>query len=172
MWGSTLLGRVAPLKTWRIDGAQTGDAILVTGELGGSILGKHLDFKPRTRWVQTVAESFEIHAATDISDSLSIDLDYLARQSQQGAEIFADQIPISSDAHLLSQQSGRSPLEHALTDGEDFELLLCVSDSTASDLIQQFGDVLTRIGTVINQPGLMLVDGETRNVLQPEGYVH
>lgn len=170
--GSTVLGQVVPEKTWRVDNAQTGDSILVTGTLGGSILGKHLDFEPRTQWVQTVAANFEIHAATDVTDSLSLDLDYLTRKGQKGAEIYADQIPVAEDATKLSKESGRSPLDHALTDGEDFELLLCVSDSTATQLEKQFGDIVTQIGKIVSEPGLTLVDKDTRSVLEPRGYVH
>lgn len=170
--GSTLLGRVEPSKAWRIDGAQSDDAILVTGKLGGSILGKHLDFEPRSKWVQEVAAEHEIHAATDITDSLSLDLDYLLQKSNKGAEIHADQIPIAEDAITLSSQSGKSALEHALTDGEDFELVLCVSESIADELRCKFGDVVTRIGTVVSQSGLTLIDGDSRRTLQPKGYVH
>ena len=170
--GSTVLGHVTPSKCWRIDGAKTGDVILVTGDFGGSILGKHLDFAPRTTWVQIVAQDYSVHAATDITDSLSLDLDYLLRQSQRGAEIYAEKIPISSAAQTLSKQTSKSPLEHALTDGEDFELSLCVSNETANQLVEKFSEVVTPIGVVTQSMGMVLFDGEDKTVLKPDGFVH
>lgn len=170
--GSTLFGKVSKSRCWRIDGAQIGDSILVTGELGGSIQGKHLDFVPRTDWVQDVSKNFSIHAATDISDSLSLDLDYLLKQSQKGGEIIADRIPVSAAAHRLSKQTSKSPLEHALGDGEDFELLFCVSKETAEAITHTYPNELTEIGYVTDQPGLVLVDGTQRRALKPSGYIH
>jgi len=77
MVGVAISGSVDTGKAWRLDGAQKGDAILVTGKLGGSILGRHLDFLPRVELAQHIASNFIVHAATDISDSLAVDLGHL-----------------------------------------------------------------------------------------------
>src|SRR6266850_1322292 len=117
-------GGIAPITR---AGAKATDGIYVTGALGGSILGRHITFTPRIREARTLAESVAISAMIDISDGLSIDLARLCQQSNVGATIDAAAIPIHQDAVALSKQSGRSPLEHALHDGEDHELLFTCS---------------------------------------------
>ena len=111
-----------------------GGQLLQVG-IRGSLLGKHLDFTPRCRLAAQLASRFAIHAATDISDSLAIDLNEIALQSKLGVTLYADRIPIAEAAKRLSATSGRAPLEHALYDGEDFELLLSVSPETAAEIL-------------------------------------
>ena len=69
-----LLGTVAKDKCLLRSGAGAGDAILVTGELGGSLAGRHLDFEPRLAEARWLAEHFSIHAMIDLSDGLAGDL--------------------------------------------------------------------------------------------------
>ena len=170
--GSTVLGRVAPDQVWGISSAKVGDMLLVTGDFGGSILGKHMDFEPRTAWIQEVAHEFRINAATDVSDSLSLDLAYMMTQSKLGAELNAEAIPIAKAAKELALQSGRRPLDHALTDGEDFELLLSMDPTNAADLLKQYPEMVTAIGQVVSTPGLTLISGKQRTPLKPSGYIH
>jgi thiamine-monophosphate kinase len=73
---------------------------------------------------------------------------------------------------------GRSPLEHALGDGEDFELVLAMPPGAARALVQAAAHPplelpVTIIGEVTAQPGLLAEDdaGE-RRPLEPRGYVH
>lgn len=158
---------------WRMNGAKPGDAILVTGELGGSILSKHLDFTPRleiARWLQS---RIPIHSATDITDSLTIDLGHVIGQSRVGAALDCDAIPISQDAITLSQRSGKPPLQHALHDGEDFELLLTLDPSVAAELIanQESETKLTLIGTITASNAGTIVDGSGALISQA-GYEH
>jgi thiamine-monophosphate kinase len=170
--GSTVLGQVRPERAWKIGSAQANDTILVTGEFGGSILGKHLDFVPRTDWVQIISKEFDIHSATDVTDSLSLDLGYLLEQSQLGAELVSESIPIAEAAHQRAAETGGCPLDHALTDGEDFELILCVSQQTATQMLQKHAGELTEIGRVVDQPGLILVTDGQKKRYEPGGYVH
>jgi len=111
---------------WRMDNAQPGDLLVVTGPLGGSIAGKHLEFEPTLNIAKAIQMKAKVNAATDISDSLSIDLSHVLRKSNVGAELEFGSVPISDAARELSETSGKSPLEHALYDGEDFELLLSI----------------------------------------------
>ena len=99
---------------------QPGDALFVTGELGGSILGKHLDFVPRVKEAQWLAEHFDIHAMIDLSDGLSGDLRRLIEASGIGVHLLKESIPVSKEAKLLAKERGTHPLNHALNDGEDF----------------------------------------------------
>ncbi|MDI6775212.1 MAG: thiamine-phosphate kinase [Verrucomicrobiota bacterium] len=103
-------------------GARPGNALFVTGRLGGSIRGKHLTFEPRVsegQWLRDWAT-----AMIDLSDGLATDLRRLVAQSRVGARLRAARIPIAPAARRL--RDGRSPLHHALTDGEDFELLFAI----------------------------------------------
>lgn len=170
--GATVIGEVEPRRAWRIDQAQVGDAILVTGEFGGSILGKHFEFEPRTDWVQEVAGKFSIRCGTDVTDSLSLDLDYLLSQSGVGARLERLSIPISAAAFDVATESGRSPFDHAMTDGEDFELLMTTSVVEADKLIASYPNVVTKIGEVVEEPGIAIVDGESSVSFQPSGYIH
>ncbi len=115
-----------PLSVWKMSSAQAGDEIVVSGEFGGSLLGHHFDFLPEIRLAEYLVKNYQVHAATDISDSLTLDLAAVATQSGLGVELRVDQIPIAAAAYELADRDGKSALAHALTDGEDFGLLLAV----------------------------------------------
>ncbi|MFN0017892.1 MAG: thiamine-phosphate kinase [Pirellulaceae bacterium] len=173
----TAIGEVIPGKEWRRSGARPGDEILVTGSFGGSILGKHFDFTPRVREALLLAERYEIHAAMDVSDGLSLDLSRMCEASGCGALLDLKQVPIAPAAIELAQQKqdGITPLDHALADGEDFELILAVAPENATKLLaaQPLGVPLTRIGCFVKAPGLWQETTEgTRQPLVPRGYEH
>lgn len=158
-----------------------GDAILVTGDFGGSILGKHLDFTPRVREALRLHERYELHAAMDVSDGLSLDLSRLAEASRCGAELFLERIPIAAAAAALAiSRRAALPqdaaLDHALSDGEDFELILTTTAAEAEKLLrdQPLGAVrLTEIGRLVPDRGLFAVDAQGRRTpLTPQGYEH
>jgi thiamine-monophosphate kinase len=118
-----LLGETRDLKPVRRSGAKVGDAIAVTGALGGSILGKHLRFTPRVREGIELNRRFELHSMIDVSDGLSTDLGHLCDESRAGAVLYEERLPISPDARRLARRDRRTPLDHAMSDGEDYELL-------------------------------------------------
>ena len=175
----TVVGCTTERGVFRRSGGQAGDRILVTGKLGGSILRHQFCFEPRIDEALYLNEHYEIHAAMDISDGLTLDLHRLATESRLGATLFESAIPIAEDAVTLSQQSGRSPLEHALSDGEDFELLLAVAPQEAETLLSEqpfrstSGVILYDIGELTAEPGLRMktATGIT-NPLVPRGFEH
>lgn len=157
-------------------GARTGDAIYVTGSLGGSLEGKHLTFEPRLQEGLWLRESRWANAMIDISDGLATDLGHILEMSNAGAEISADAVPLSDAARAMKDK--RTPLEHALFDGEDFELLFTVSSEKQQMFESSWKDVFelpcTAIGRITDQPGgIMLVDasGKTKS-LRDAGYEH
>jgi len=163
-------------KPFLRSGAKPGEAVFVTGELGGSRGGKHLNFVPRLAESRLARKLGAVGAMIDLSDGLSSDLNHICRESGVGAEIEADKIPISEDAASSAEQDGRSALEHALDDGEDFELLFTVPAEAAERLESAWalGTRLTRIGrTTGKNEGvqLKLADGSTRP-LEAGGYEH
>jgi len=173
----TALGQVTAAGPLRRGGARPGDRIVVTGRFGGSILGRHFDFQPRVDEALLLAERYELHAGIDVSDGLSVDLNHVIEESGCGAIVETAHLPIAEDAHRLADQlaDGSTPLEHALGDGEDFELILAVPPDKARQMLaEQPLDVpLTEIGRFIKEPGLWqdAPDG-TRRELAPHGWQH
>ena len=129
----------------RRGGGRVGDAVLVTGKLGGSIEGKHLNFTPRLDKAKWLTEHFSLHAMMDISDGLASDLPRLAKVSACDYHLEYDQIPCSPGCSV----------DQALSDGEDYELLFTLGKSDIDDLLsaweKQFPDLpLTVIGELIS----------------------
>ena len=167
----TLLGEATPRGAVRRKGARAGDWLLVTGPLGGSLLGKHLDFTPRVREALALHAAVALHAMIDISDGLAADVAHLCAESGCGAVLHADAIPLADAAHAMTD--GRSPLEHALGDGEDFELVFTVSPADAEALLRAPPiPGLSVIGECVAEPGLWLEENGRRRPLPPMGYVH
>ena len=175
----SLLGDVASDKCIRRSGAKDGDALFVTGDLGGSIAEKHLHFHPRIREAHWLAEHFDIHSMIDLSDGLAGDLRHILNASNVGAEIRAGSIPISRAAKLQAKtkSNGKTPLIAALSDGEDFELLFTSPSKNAVALLDgwknHFSDTkLTCIGKITATPGLKIRDQHGVRELNIHGYAH
>jgi thiamine-monophosphate kinase len=169
----TAIGEVTDKGAWLRSGARSGDAIVVSGMLGGSLLGRHLKVEPRIALAQELVNRFEIHAATDISDGLGIDLLSIFSASGCGAELLMEKIPISADAIQMSERSGKAAIDHALGDGEDFELLLAMPPAEAKRLPSQIDGVpLTIIGQFTSRTGLWGREGSRVRQIAPKGYTH
>jgi thiamine-monophosphate kinase len=174
-----LLGLVARDKCIHRAGSRAGDAIFVTGELGGSRAGRHLEFEPRLAEARWLAEHFDIHAMIDISDGLAGDLRHVLEAGKVGAELLKSAIPISRAARALARAESpiRPPLLAALTDGEDFELLFTVAARDAVALADAWrkafpGVKLSCIGKITPESGLRLRDKEGILPFTGHGYVH
>ncbi|MCR4416095.1 MAG: thiamine-phosphate kinase [Thermoguttaceae bacterium] len=172
----TLFGAVTSRGPLTRRGARPGDRIVVTGAFGGSILGRHFDFEPRVDEALILAERYTLHAGIDVSDGLSIDLGRLCQESSCGAEVEVQRIPIHDDAHRLAERlaDGSTPLDHALADGEDFELVLAVPPDEADRMLaeQPLAVPLTVIGRFVDRPGLWRVEGGIAVPLAARGYEH
>jgi thiamine-monophosphate kinase len=99
-------------------GASVGDLLCVTGVLGGSIAGHHLDFSPRVAEGQWLAKSTWVSAMMDVSDGLAKDLPRLCKQSGIAVEVEMSALPCRSGCSA----------EAAMSDGEDYELLFTVAE--------------------------------------------
>ena len=111
------------------NGAVPGDAVCVTGALGGSLSGRHLRPQDRIRHALELAGTHDIHAMIDISDGLATDLLHVAEESGVGVVLNAGAIPVHGEARALARREGESnkgAIKHALEDGEDYELLFCL----------------------------------------------
>ncbi len=168
----TLVGAATVRGPVKRSGAAPGDWLFVTGPLGGSILGHHHDFTPRVRESLALHAAVSLRAMLDISDGLAADLNHICEESKCGAVLHANAIPISDAARELARTSGKLPLEHALGDGEDFELLFAVSPLDGAKLLREPPvPGLTKIGECV-ESGLWLEDGGVRTPLAPMGWVH
>ncbi len=189
-----LLGVVPRGQQVMRSGAKAGDAIFVTGELGGSLAGKHLDFEPRIVEARWLAGHFHIHAMLDLSDGLAGDLRHIVNAGKVGAEILKPALPISRAAKLRArgrahelpadfslpgspEPSHKPAALAALTDGEDFELLFTIASKDAVKLLdawkKKFPQLkLSCIGKIIAGEGVLLRDRTGIQQLHAHGYEH
>lgn len=173
----TAIGETTPRGPLLRSGARPGDAILVTGRLGGSRLGRQFDFTPRVREALALHERYALHAGIDVSDGLELDLFRLARESGCGAVIDLAAVPVAPDAAAWAARlaDGSTALDHALADGEDFELILAAPAAEAARIVaeQPVGVPLTAIGRCVPERGLwhQRPSGEVVPVA-PRGWQH
>lgn len=116
-------------------GGRPADILLVTGRLGGSRAGKHLDFTPRLAEARWLVENFRPHAMMDLSDGLASDLPRLARASGCGFMLEEEKIPRTPGCTLAQ----------ALGDGEDFELLFAMAPRQVPSLLAAWKKAFPRL---------------------------
>ncbi|MEI9863785.1 MAG: AIR synthase-related protein [Limisphaerales bacterium] len=151
----------------------------MTGELGGSLAEKHLDFEPRLAEARWLAENFSIHAMMDLSDGLAGDLRHILNASGKCAELLKTAVPISSAAKARAKNSStaKPAFAAALTDGEDFELLFTIASKDAVKLLDSWKKKfpklkLSCIGKIVTGDGILIRDKGGSHKLNAHGYVH
>lgn len=151
--------------------AKVDDVLYTTGRLGGSILGKHMHFRPRIAEARAIATRLgrDLHAMMDISDGLSLDLWRMCSASGMGALLDETMIrnAVSDDARTCSHRDGIPAIQHALMDGEDYELLIAVSPSVNVD-----GLGLLPLGQIVTSGLAIRRQDGRQEPLEPRGYVH
>lgn len=178
--GVTALGTSSDRGPLVRSGGRVGDWLLVTGQLGGSILGHMLDFTPRVHEALALHERYELHAGIDISDGLALDASRLASSSGCGALLHTDRVPVSPDAVRLAKHEkaadvAATALLHALSDGQDFELLIAVAPDVGQNILndRSSGCRISHVGELVAEPGLWQVGkNETRIPLEATGWRH
>jgi thiamine-monophosphate kinase len=141
-------------------GGKANDDLFVTGELGGSIRGRHLRFVARIDEARWLTENFKVHALMDLSDGLGTDLPRLTRASKLGFSIDQCALPLSRGCSI----------QQAISDGEDYELLFAISPRERKDLQTRWQKKfpklpLTRIGRLNRK-------SKIENQKLKSGYVH
>ncbi|MBU4252032.1 MAG: thiamine-phosphate kinase [Candidatus Omnitrophica bacterium] len=161
----SMLGVVQKNKLCLRQGARAGDLIMVTGDFGGAIKGKHLKFTPRLKEAQFLVNNFKINAMIDVSDGLVADLGHILKQSSVGAVLYASLIPLSKQAQGI---------EEALCSGEEFELLFTASRDQADKIIQSAKYHFKVIGEILPEAfGLRLINSKNEySKLKFQGYRH
>ncbi len=175
----TVLGEVEEAHVLRRHGAQPGDVLLVTGDLGRSAVG--LQFlrrgtshplvaaystpTPRVREGQALARTRRVHAAMDLSDGLGSDVYRLCEESDVGARIDASALPISPEVQAAAAVLGTDPLWFALYGGEDFELLV----AAPANAVESLAAAVRAVGTGLTVIGEVRAKGEGVTLRLPDG---
>ena len=178
-----ILGTVRPAHLVLRSGARVGDAVFVTGRLGGSLsCGRHATFLPRLAQAQWLVQHLAVHAMMDLSDGLASDLWQMSRASRVTFRIREAEIPVSRAGRICLRRNcscrawrGRQATWHALMDGEDFELLFVVPSRAAHRVPRMIGRVpVTKIGMVTKRGAGVLLSREDGRMtpLIPEGFRH
>jgi thiamine-monophosphate kinase len=183
-----LVGSAPTGRALRRSGARAGDALYVTGRLGGSAAElaameqrqarprtpanhapqhPHLFPQPRIDVGLALLRRSLATAAIDLSDGLSTDLAHLCRESGVGAEVLQAALPI----HPIAHKSDRA-LDLALNGGEDYELLFA-APPTVRVPRSLAGVPIARIGRLVAGTGVTLIDASgARRRLEPAGWEH
>jgi len=148
----TSFGRVHEQGITARSGAVQDDCVYVTGSLGES---QHLECVPRIREALRLREICTINSMIDISDGLLSELNHISRESGVGIQIDTSAVPLSPLVMKKYPDSLKDQVSHALSDGEDFELLFTLSPESTEKLEHSWDmDVpVTRIGLCAGPPG-------------------
>lgn len=181
----TALGWVPQGAALRRDGARPGDLVCVTGTLGDAALAlrrlgepdlptalrQRLD-RPQPRLAAGLALRGLASAAIDLSDGLAGDLGHILAASGVGAELAADDLPVSP-AFAAAQLPVRERLALQLQGGDDYELCFCLPEGQLAAARAALPLPFTVIGRIGSAPGLWLRGAQgARESVAPEGYRH
>lgn len=160
MFSITMIGEVPTGTALRRSGAQAGDDLWVSG-----IIGEASDFtsqrylRPEPRVELGLKLRGLASAAVDISDGLVADVGHIAAASGVKIIVQADAIPIAKN----------TPLERAITAGDDYELAFTASPDKAAAIEK----LATRIGKVESGKGVIVLDAKGNPItLAKKGYTH
>lgn len=186
---SIVAGEVKKNKAILRSTAQVGDLIYLTGEIGGAsvglnllengenyevsqhinLLGRQLAPNPQTEIGVILGAGNLASAMIDVSDGISSDLAHLCRESQVGAQIFDDKIPVDKNI-----PKGFGDFSKIFSGGEDFELLFTVSPKKISQLENALESYqISQIG-IITEPAekIRLIGTGSSSILMPKGFRH
>lgn len=189
---SIVAGETRKGKAVLRSGAKPDDLIFVTGNLGGAAAGlklletgenyetsKHkklilrqLKPDPQTEIGRILGEKNLATSMIDLSDGLSSDLSHICRESNVGAQIYADKIPVEPQISNLKFQIDK--LNFALNGGEDFELLFTVHPKKIFELENELKNHrISHIGNVTASKEIIeFIENEKSRILQPQGFHH
>ena len=201
----TLLGEVRPKNIITRQGARPGDCILLTGQVGDSAAGLDLlryrknlpvdeypeDFTAHQQAVnrhlvpivrlaesQIISQNHLATAMIDVSDGVAGDLRHICYQSNVGATLWCEQIPVSKASQDIARLFRKSHLSYGLAGGEDYELLFTCSPDRVDEakrLIKRgTGTSVSIIGKItLKEEGVRFIDSRGQDVAVPAtGFDH
>ena len=198
----TALGEVTPNKFVTRSGAQVNDLLCVTGFLGGAFLGLTLmerekkiylenpqiqpdlegqDYivgrllKPEARKdIIDFLEKNDIQPTSmmDISDGLSSEILHICKQSNCGAIVYEDKLPVHDDARQYAYKLELDPTMCALNGGEDYELLFTMKQEDYDKItLNEQISVIGYITEATEKPTL-ITKGGNKHALVAQGWKH
>jgi thiamine-monophosphate kinase len=194
----TAIGSVRPRRILTRGGARPGDALYLTGSIGGAAAGlgwlrtagqgeaaadgsmascvaRHRRPEPRVRVGQLLGRNRAASACMDLSDGLADAVRQISAASGTGATIDAAVLPIDPAAMAWFRSAGLDPVAAAIAGGDDYELLIAVPRRARGRLrhVQQLarGVPLTRIGELTTESGCRLARAGSVEELPP-GFSH
>jgi thiamine-monophosphate kinase len=190
----TVLGEVEPNLMVKRSGARVEDIIYVSGTLGDSALGlrvlssgtksekdnfliaRHVYPQPRLTLGRELAERRVVTSMIDVSDGLILDLERITVEHGLGAEIYVEQVPISSYYRERISGFTQDPYEFALSGGEDYELLF-TSPGEKRREVKEISNILgieiTEIGYVTSEPSIRALDSNRKEIrIGQRGFIH
>jgi thiamine-monophosphate kinase len=188
----TLIGEAEERNIVYRHGAKQGDRIFVTGTLGDSALGlnmlkkgvkeggpvqHHLDPTPRVKEGAEIARRGLATAMIDISDGLIADLGHILEESDVGAQVYLEQLPLSAPYREHVNTYFKSPHLLALAGGEDYELLFTAPEERPESLKKLAEDLairITMIGEIVEaSAGVTIVGPDGKKVpVEQRGHDH
>ncbi|MDA3616023.1 thiamine-phosphate kinase [Polluticaenibacter yanchengensis] len=198
----TALGEVVPDKFVTRKGAQKGDLICVTGFLGGAFLGLTLLEREKKIYLENPGvqpdlenESYIVGrllkpeaqkeaiqflqdndimptSMMDVSDGLSSEIIHICRQSQCGAVIYEDKLPIHEDSRMFAYKLELDPTMCALNGGEDYELVFTIKQEDYEKMV--LNENISVIGYItedIEKTKIITKGGNTYD-LKAQGWNH
>lgn len=193
----TLYGKVRKDAVCFRHGAKPGDLIFVTGTLGDSGAGLQiilnnlpLDESHRSSLVTAhirpkafvaegsfLASTGGVTAMIDLSDGIGSDIFHICRQSEAGAELQLQNVPISPALQQFCIKHQKDVLEMALNGGEDYRLLFTVKPEKTQSIQEtyrrRFNESLFLIGKITKSPKIVLLSADgTAQELQHGGWDH
>lgn len=193
---SVVGGEVSKGRAILRSGAVVGDAIVVTGQLGGSaggltllasgkrlrtntesweddLMSTHLQPWPQTATGIYLQRQNLVNSLIDISDGLASDLQHMCEASAVGARLDSEAIPIDIGLRNLLQTFDEQ-LNMALNGGEDFQLLFTLPKERLPALVDAPDrGLFTVIGEITSNVGIIeLVRNGESEILEPKGYRH
>lgn len=192
----TVGGEVDEEEVLYRSGAQAGDLIWVSGPLGDAAAGlalcregteaddpawqqlvkAHLDPEPECLLGPLLAASGYLHAMMDLSDGIATDLAHLCAASGVGAEIVAEQLPLSAPLRAAAVHFRCLALDWVLKGGEDYRLLFTAPAGATLALerlvAEQLGREIFCVGRIVEGSGVSLCDGSSRRDISYQGYDH
>ena len=191
----SLLGRAKRGEIILRSGAETGDLIYVTGELGTAAAGlaclerssfsigrsvkeplieRHLKPSARLKEGQEIAKKGIASAMIDVSDGLASDLTRLGKESDKGAVIWQEELPVAPSSRALAEMLKEPFLKWVLYGGEDYELLFTVSADKRKLVQEDLCFPCSLIGEVVDKrEGISIINKRgTRTRIEGRGYDH